>query len=38
MSDRLPRAYEVNGASADGISIQEIAPGDEVVWTLGTCT
>lgn len=30
--------YDVNGASADGISIQRIEPGDEVDWNLGGCT
>jgi hypothetical protein len=30
--------YTVNGESADGISIQPVAPGDVVAWTLGSCT
>ena len=30
--------YEVNGGSADGISIQPIVPGDVASWALGSCT
>ena len=30
--------YEINGNSADGISIQPVAPGDVASWTLGSCT
>lgn len=30
--------YEVNGGSADGISIQPVLPGDVISWALGSCT
>ncbi|HEX9815897.1 MAG TPA: hypothetical protein VGB18_02860 [Candidatus Thermoplasmatota archaeon] len=29
--------YTVNAASADGISIQPVVPGDVVLWKLGSC-